>query len=117
MKGIYHNLAAIANLVAKGHEVTFRENDAIIARKGNKNVVLQELINNDNRFWRVPLNNSSSNKSSKAKLTLQVLSIYDCNSEKQLIQFYHATLLSQIKTTLLRAVKKEYLQGWSGLMT
>eukprot|EP00957_Ditylum_brightwellii_P108507 8276288-Ditylum_brightwellii.AAC.1 len=42
-------------------------------------------------------------------------SVYDCNTQKALIQFYHATMLSRVKKTLLEAVRWGYLQWWPGL--
>eukprot|EP00957_Ditylum_brightwellii_P061729 4684011-Ditylum_brightwellii.AAC.1 len=42
-------------------------------------------------------------------------SVYDCNMQKELIQFYYATMLSLVKKTLLEAVRRGYLQGWPGL--
>eukprot|EP00957_Ditylum_brightwellii_P169628 12911414-Ditylum_brightwellii.AAC.1 len=43
-------------------------------------------------------------------------SVYDCNTQKELIQFYYATILSLIKKTLLEAARQGYLQRWPGFM-
>eukprot|EP00957_Ditylum_brightwellii_P039024 2949643-Ditylum_brightwellii.AAC.1 len=42
-------------------------------------------------------------------------SVYDCNTQKELMQFYHATMLSPVKKTLLEAASWGYLKGWPGL--
>ena len=116
VQGIVHNLAAVANLVDEGHEVTFREHDAIVTQNNNKNVVLRGWRDTENRLWRVPITSPTPfTTTNNATSTCQVNSIYDCQGEKQLIQFYHATLFSPVKTTLLKAIKKGYLRGWPGL--
>eukprot|EP00957_Ditylum_brightwellii_P193715 14751213-Ditylum_brightwellii.AAC.1 len=38
-------------------------------------------------------------------------SAYDCNTQKELIQFYHAAMLSPVKKTLLEAARRGYLRG------
>eukprot|EP00957_Ditylum_brightwellii_P151698 11552517-Ditylum_brightwellii.AAC.1 len=42
-------------------------------------------------------------------------SVYDCNTQHQLIRYYHAALFSPTKKTLTNATRRGYLQGWPGL--
>eukprot|EP00957_Ditylum_brightwellii_P183087 13945119-Ditylum_brightwellii.AAC.1 len=42
-------------------------------------------------------------------------SAYDCNTQKELPPFYHATMFSPVKKTMLEAARPGYLQGWSCL--
>ena len=44
-----------------------------------------------------------------------VNNIYKCKNKKQLSQFYHASLFSPIKSTLLKAIKAGYFRGCPGL--
>ena len=117
VKGLVHNLAAVANLVDEGHEVTFREHDAIVTNKQN-DIMLRGWRDLSNRLWRVPIDDDGQNKPALEKRRIhnvQVHSVYDCKGERAITKFYHATLFSPVKSTLLKAIKKGYLRGWSGL--
>ena len=41
-------------------------------------------------------------------------SVYDCDTQEQLIKFYHATYFSQTKDTLIKAARAGYLRGCPG---
>eukprot|EP00957_Ditylum_brightwellii_P004109 312049-Ditylum_brightwellii.AAC.1 len=42
-------------------------------------------------------------------------SVYDCNTQQQLIHYYHTALFSPTKMTLIKAAQRGYLQGWPGI--
>ena len=117
VKGLVHNLAAVSNLVDEGNEVTFRTDDAIVTRNRDKRIILRGWRDQSNRLWRVPIDDKNNEPSALPQIEqkYQVHSVYDCRGEKEITMFYHATLFSPVKTTLLKAVKKGYFRGWPGL--
>ena len=44
-----------------------------------------------------------------------VLSVYKCKNKQQLIKYYHASLVSHPKRTLIEATNAGYLKGCPGL--
>lgn len=117
VQGLVHNLAAVSNLVDEGNEVLFRKHDAIVRRESDKRIVLRGWRDDSNRLWRVPINDEimETPPTCLSFNTFQVHSVYDCQGEKEITRFYHATLFSPVKSTLIKAVKKGYLRGWPGL--
>ena len=47
-------------------------------------------------------------------INYQVASIYKCDNKEQLTKYYHASLGSHPKTTLIAAAKKDFLRGYHG---
>eukprot|EP00957_Ditylum_brightwellii_P031747 2407513-Ditylum_brightwellii.AAC.1 len=38
--------------------------------------------------------------------------MYECNTQEQLTGFYHVTMLNPVRSTVIKAAKAGYLQGW-----
>eukprot|EP00957_Ditylum_brightwellii_P116053 8853455-Ditylum_brightwellii.AAC.2 len=132
-----HNLVAVAELCDSGCKVIFDEED-IVVQKDGENVVkgLRDLLT---RLWQIPIVDKPAQITeappeyanaavapmeyanaavavNSANYTMHLAnSVYGCNTQKELIQFYHATMLSLVKKMLLEAARWGYLQGWSGL--
>ena len=49
-----------------------------------------------------------------ATIQYHVHSIYECDNKEQLIKYYHSSLGSHPKTTLISAAKSGYLRGLPG---
>ena len=50
-----------------------------------------------------------------AQIKWSVDSVYECSNTKQLMKYYHASLVSHPKRTLVAAIKRGYLKGFKGL--
>ena len=108
MPGITNNLLSAPVLCDAGCTVTFSKNDVTVMKE--KKLILQGWRDPHNRLWRVPLHNEN-----KCEAATVVNNVYECDSEEELIRFYHATCFSPRKSTWIQAIKKGYFRGWPGL--
>ena len=59
-------------------------------------------------------NHDSFANSMVTDIEYHVASIYECNNKEQLTKYYHASLGSHPKSTLIAAANKGYLRGCPG---
>ena len=124
LPGLTNNLLSVAVLCDAGCTVTFSADDVIVNKERAK--VLEGWRDPINRLWRVPLTPTAHTPAkSRNRNYYNILqdnnppqaanAMYDCATERQLVQFYHATCFSPTKSTWINAIKKGYFKGWPGL--
>jgi hypothetical protein len=129
LKKIMHNLVAVSELCDAGCKVQFNDEEVLITH--NKEIISKGWRDKSTRLWRIPIvekqqltreiipNEQYANAAVQLNTPDYALhlanSVYDCSTQEQLIKFYHATLFSQTKKTLLEAARRGYLRGWPGL--
>ena len=130
---IQHNLVACSELIDAGCSVYLHEHGCEIVYEGE--LLYKGWRDTINRLWRISLAPDATNRitpptdpeeynvsqgmvmSADVDIKWSINSIYECANTKQLIQYYHASLGSHPKRTLVAAIKRGYLKGFKGLTT
>ena len=123
MPEILHNLVAVAELCEAGCTVTFTKEGVEILHGGR--TCVRGWRDTPTRLWRIPIVDKSTPKvqlqieHSYANAAVQLStpdytvhlanSVYDCNTQQQLILYYHAALFSPTKTSLIKAARQGFL--------
>ena len=128
---IQHNLIACAELIDAGCSVYLHKHGCEIEYEGE--VLYKGWRDTVNRLWRISLAPDATHRvtphtnpeefkdsdglilGTEAEVKWSVNSIYECANTKQLIKYYHASLGSHPKRTLVAAINRGYLKGFKGL--
>ena len=103
LPGITNNLISAPVLCDAGCTVSFNNKNVEVIKDGK--TVLEGVRDRDNGLWRVPiaqapnLTTTAAMTQPKEVLDPIVANLYNCNSEKELTRFYHATCFSPRKST------------------
>jgi hypothetical protein len=115
-----NNLLSVAFLCDAGCEVFFHTTGCEVTHNGA--VILRGWREPHHCLWRVHIiedswttNHRIPNNNDSNALTAVAHSLYNCNNAQQLVQFYHNCRLSPVKSTLITAISRGYLQGFPGL--
>ena len=122
---ITNNLVSVAELADAQCGVYFHDHGVKIDHEGE--IIGRGWQDQKSRLWRVPLTSEGGHRmvpdtppeeydpSDGLIFNASVNSIYECENKEQLIQYYHASLGSHPKTTLIAAADAGYLRGCPGL--
>ena len=125
---IPHNLIAACELVDAGCSIHFYKHGCEIEFEGE--TLYRGWRDTATRLWRIALTSEGGERLTPytapeeydpsimmtyAAINYQVNSVYECQNKQQLIKYYHASLGSHPKTTLITAAKAGYLKGCPGL--
>jgi hypothetical protein len=122
---ITHNLVAVSELCDAGCTVFFHKHGVEIEYEGE--VIGRGWRDKQSRLWRVPLISEGGgpvtphtppeeyDPSSGMVFHAEINSIYECENKEQLTKYYHASLGSHPKATLIEAANANYLRGCPGL--
>eukprot|EP00957_Ditylum_brightwellii_P019236 1450137-Ditylum_brightwellii.AAC.1 len=117
-KNLMHNLVVVAELCNAGCKVIFDKNDVVVQKEGEQ--VVHGWRDRPTRLWHIPIvdkqiqppeipliskpNTQHANAAvaiNSADYTMHLAnSVYDCNTQKELLQFYHATMFSPDKNAV-----------------
>ena len=121
---IPHNLIAAAKLCDAGCGVHLYEHFYEVEFEGK--TLYRGWRDKASRLWRMALTSKGGNRitpdiqeedllspDGMAMATIQyhVASVYECENKEQLTKYYHSSLGSHPKTTLISAAKSGYLRG------
>ena len=121
---ITHDLIAGGELVDEGCRTYFYTHSAEIEYEGE--TLYRGWRDNPTRFWRFDITSKGGNRVTPdtapeeydpsnggffEKIKHCVNSIYECTNKEQLIKYYHTSLGSHPKTTLIEAAKAGCLKG------
>ena len=116
-----HNLIAVCELVDAGCGVHIYKHSAEIEFEGE--TLYQGWRDKPSRLWRFSLTSKGEKRSIPPTdpeeydpSSGMVLSVYECEIKQQMIKYYHASLGSHLKRTLIEAANAGYLKGWPGLI-
>ena len=122
---ITNNLVSVAELADAQCGVYFHEHGVEIEYEGE--IIGRGWRDQKTRLWRVPLTSEGGHRimpdtppdeydpKDGLIFNASVNSIYECENKEQLIQYYHASLGSHPKNTLIAAADAGYLRGCPGL--
>eukprot|EP00957_Ditylum_brightwellii_P104221 7938811-Ditylum_brightwellii.AAC.1 len=120
-----HNLVDVVELCNAGCKLIFDKEDVVVQKDGEN--IVKGWRDLSTRLWRIPIIDKPANipvqppeapmeyanaavAINSADYTMHLANIvYDCNMQKELIQFYYATMLSPVKKMLLEAARRGYL--------
>ena len=124
-----HNLLAVAELVDAGCSVHLHDWGCEIDLEG-ETLYRGWREGPGSRLWRIKLTDDGTQKIQPdadpadydaisgticMAIGFSVNNIYECQNKHQLIKYYHASLASHPKRTLVAAAKTGYLRGFPGL--
>ena len=124
---ISNNLVAVSELCDAGCTVYFHKEGVEIEYEGE--IIGRGWRDKATRLWRVPLTSEGGDRitpptapseydpSSGIVFHAKINSIYECENKEQLTKYYHASLGSHPKSTLIEAANSNYLRGCPGLDT
>jgi hypothetical protein len=124
LPGLVNNLLSIAALVDAGCKVFFHCTRCEVT--SNDAIILQGWRDPKNRLWWVKIVDNGWTTNYKVAILLQekqtvelttpptapAYSLYECSITHKLTHFYYACLNYPIVSTLIKAIKAGYLQGW-----
>ena len=119
---ITNNLVSVAELCDAGCTVFFHKHGVDISYEGE--IIGRGWRDRPSRLWRISLTSEGGDRitpetnwedESDGIYQMQVNSIYECENKEQLIKYYHASLCSHPKTSLIAAADAGYLRGCPGL--
>ena len=122
---ISNNLVAVSELCDAGCTVYFHKEGVEIEYEGE--IIGRGWRDKATRLWRVPLTSEGGDRitpptapseydpSSGIVFHAKINSIYECENKEQLTKYYHASLGSHPKSTLIEAANSNYLRGCPGL--
>ena len=125
---IPHNLVSAAELADAGCGIHLHKHGFEITYEGE--CLYRGWRDIPTRLWRMHLNPDSGNRLTPlvdeedidsssgmimAAIQWSINSIYECENKEQLIKYYHSSLCSHPKATLMAAARTGYLQGCKGL--
>ena len=123
-----HNLIAAAELADAGCHIHLHKHGCSILYEGE--CLYRGWRDIPTNLWRMPLNPDGGNRitpledkedlantngMAMAMIQWSINSIYECENKEQLIKYYHSSLCSHPKSTLMAAARAGYLQGCKGL--
>ena len=115
-----HNLIAACELADAGCGVHMYKNSAEIELE--EETLYRGWRDKTSRLWRFSLTSKVERRSTPPTdseeydpSSRMVLSVYECENKQQLIKYYHASLGSHPKRTLIEAANAGYLKGCPGL--
>ena len=123
--GITNNLVSVAELCDAWCTVFFHKHGVDISYEGE--IIGRGWRDRPSRLWRISLTSEGGDRitpeSNPADFTsigdgmyhMQANSIYECENKEQLVQYYHASLCSHPKLSLIAAADAGYLRGCPGL--
>jgi hypothetical protein len=129
LPSLVNNLLSVTALVDVGCKVFFHCTGCKVTFEGA--IILQGWQDPKNRLWWVKTVDDGWTTDYKVaippqepptiKLTIPpatyAYSLYECSTTYKLTHFYYACLDYLIVSTLIKAIKAGYLQGWPGLTT
>ena len=81
----------------------------------NNKVILEGCRNKENGLWNIPLQSKNNNSGQRHKYKALANSvIQDVKTKQDLAQYLHACAYSPVKSTFLRAFKRNHFQSWPG---
>eukprot|EP00957_Ditylum_brightwellii_P098295 7489562-Ditylum_brightwellii.AAC.1 len=105
---VVNNLVAVSELSGARCTITLNYKDIQVHNEGKE--VLRGWRDKSNQLWRIPLTTKDTTKEEAIAVndTEDVEynlanSIHECNTQKQLIQYYHVTFFSPVKSTMMKA--------------
>ena len=117
---IPHNLITACELVNAGFGVHLYKQSAEIEFEGEN--LYQGWRDKPSRLWRFSLTSKSEKRITPPTDTKEydpssgmVLSVYKCENKQQLLKYYHASLGSHPKRTLIEGANAGYIKGCPGL--
>ena len=115
LPGLTNNLISAPILCDAGCEIIFSKKKVSV--KKDDKLIMEGWRDPLNRLWRVPLDTTPSRTETNnyfAPLTSEpnlAQALYECESEKELIHFYHAICFSPTKSTWTTAIRKGFFRG------
>jgi hypothetical protein len=122
---ITNNLVAVSELCDAGCTVFFHKHGVDIEYEGE--VIGRGWRDKTTRLWRVPLCSEGGERitphtspeeydpTSGIVFQAEINSIYECENKEQITKYFHASLGSHPKATLIEAANSNYLRGCPGL--
>jgi hypothetical protein len=108
LPGLIHNsLISVGQLCDNECSVTFTHDQVTVSRKGKE--VMYGSRGPKSRLWRVDL------KQKMKREIAQCIHAHDNNHQKDLINYIHAACFSPVKSTWIKAKKKDFFSFWPGL--
>ena len=128
---IQHNLIACSELIDAGCGVYLHKHGCDMVYEGE--ILYKGWRDTINRLWQISLAPDATNRITRpadpeeyeeshsvvlgvdTQIKWSVNAVYECANTKQLVKYYHASLGSHPKRTLVAAIKRGYLKGFKGL--
>ena len=122
---VTNNLVAVCELCDAGCGVYFTKIGVEVDYEGK--IISRGWRDRFNRLWRIPITSEGEGRiipptdpkevdpRDSIIFTAEVNAIYECQNLDQLTQYFHASLGSHPKSTLIAAADAGYLQGCPGL--
>ena len=121
---VTNNLVAVCELCDAGCGVYFNKTGVEVDYEGE--IISRGWRDRFNRLWRIPITSEGAERivpptdpqevdpRDSIIFTAEVNAIYECENLEQLTHYFHASLGSHNKRTLIVAADTGYLQGCSG---
>lgn len=111
LNGLNNSLISLGQLADDNCTIILTKKELQVFKSYKK--ILHGFRNNNDGLWDIPLPNSPL--SLKPKNHMANVIIHKKQNINDLMQYFHATLYSPTKSTLLKAVKNGNFIGWPGL--